>query len=223
MYDIINSFSFTIRFPMIIIDIREPKILETLLNKKDIETKREMLEIGDFLLPDEVIIERKEDDIIQSIKSGRIFNQLHHLKEYKHPILVIISKNLWKLFYRSKSKYIDKSFFGFLATCLYKFQIPIVILEDKNDFVEFLVRLHEQTTSGKKGKVPIAKIKKDLPLEKRKALILSQIRGMSYEKAVKLLDKYKSIVNIGRQPIENLMKIEGIGKKTAKYIKEELN
>jgi len=208
---------------MIIIDIREPDYLKKRLEKKGIKVKKEILDIGDFLLPNDVIIERKEDDIIQSIKSGRIFNQLHHLKEYKHPILVIINKNLWKIFYKSRSRYIDKAFFGFLSTCIYKFNIPVVILDDKEEFIEFVSRLYNDITSGKKGKVPVAKIKKDIPLEKRKAMILAQVRGMSYEKARKLLDKYKSIVNVGKQPIEKLMKVEGIGKKTAQYIKEELN
>lgn len=65
----------------VIIDIREfQSELPTVLYKRGIDVTVATLEVGDYVLSDEICVERKAlDDLAQSLVNGRIFKQIEQV------------------------------------------------------------------------------------------------------------------------------------------------
>jgi len=66
---------------MIIADERE-EVVPQLLSRLGVEVKIERLECGDYLLPSFIIERKRVGDLLNSIKSGRIFSQLSRCAEF---------------------------------------------------------------------------------------------------------------------------------------------
>lgn len=78
--------------PLVVVDVREfGSSLPSLLHGNSIEIIPSMLTVGDYVLSPHICIERKSiRDIIQSFKSGRLYNQAETmLNHYKYPMLLI--------------------------------------------------------------------------------------------------------------------------------------
>ena len=80
------------RQPSVIVDVREFRsALPNMLHLHGMEVKPITLEIGDYILSPEVCVERKAiPDLVQSLSSGRLFNQAEAMmRYYKRPALLI--------------------------------------------------------------------------------------------------------------------------------------
>lgn len=205
---------------MIIADSRESNTISKRLEKKDIEVKSEFLEIGDYLLPNGIAIERKKSDLLNSMNNNRIWKQLDNLSEYEHPILVITTPNKWRMFYFGRGRYLHKSYYGVLAACVYSFDIPVIVLDNDKEFANFLKTLHKKATGQSKSKQkPIERIKtKGVPIDELKIRVFSQLKGVGYKKAEKFIGKYDSIANICEVSEDELQEMKGVGPKTAENI-----
>ena len=79
---------------MIIIDSREDsqlsRAVETIAERKKIETEKKWLEIGDYVIGDCCIEAKSAADFLQSIRNKRIFNQLDNMdRTYNKNIILI--------------------------------------------------------------------------------------------------------------------------------------
>jgi len=209
---------------MIIVDDREPKDIVSTLKAKNLSIKTDRIEVGDYLLPNGFAIERKEDDLIQSILNNRLFEQLNNLCQYDHPVLCLIIGNLYRTFYYSHSRYIHKSYIGTLSTLTAKYpNLKIMFFENQNDFINYLVSLEKKLTEDKESTRPATMMRKGKSIKIKRENALTAIDGISVGKAKKLLECYGSIKNIANDSIENLEKAPGVGKKLAKNIYDVLN
>jgi len=81
-----------LRGPVVIVDVREFRsALPSMLHLNGMEVRPVTLEVGDYVLSPEVCVERKAiTDLIQSLSSGRLFNQAEAmLRYYRRPALLI--------------------------------------------------------------------------------------------------------------------------------------
>jgi len=221
----------------IIVDDREPLELYKRLEKKvgrfrkksnlQVEISRDRIEIGDYLLPNGICIERKSfNDLILSIISGRIWEQIKAISEYENPMIAITNTNLkWRNMYFSNSRYIHKSYYGFLFTLFTKYpNIKVCHFDDDLDFIDFLNSSIQKIYSTKKTSRPIKKFRKATNnLDEIRENILVQIPGLGLEKARDLLSEFGSIREISQKSIKQLQYVDGIGKKIAKSIHDILN
>lgn len=222
--------------PDIIIDDREKdEVIDLLIEKLEtanryLEDKERInfmvrrIEVGDYLLPDSIAIERKDvGDFVNSLISGRIWSQVKNIKEYETPILVITNWPLrWKSMYFSKSNYIHKSFDGALFSILKSFSIPILPLEDDETFVEFLIAAIKQLKkkdSKKRRRIHLKKRKAKNKKQEIENIILG-IPKVGLSKAQALLNHFGTVYNIFSASIDELQEVKGIGKKLAKRIRE---
>ena len=204
---------------MITADLREDNYIINKLKSSGIEIKVDLLEVGDYLLPDGVIIERKEDDFIDSILNGRLWQQLNNLSQSENAILCIVTENLWRDMYFSKSQNIHKSVFGALSTIAYKYKIPVITFENKDDFISFLISLHNKIINTKPSSRPVPILRKPKNDDEIIENILAQIPGISVGKAKLILSHFNSLEKLAAASIEELKSIKGIGEKLAKRIK----
>ncbi|CAI6366875.1 unnamed protein product [Macrosiphum euphorbiae] len=78
--------------PKVIVDMREFRSdLPVLLHRRGIDIEPVTLQVGDYILTPEMCVERKSiDDLIGSLKSGRLYHQaLMMCRHYTKPILLI--------------------------------------------------------------------------------------------------------------------------------------
>jgi DNA excision repair protein ERCC-4 len=78
--------------PRVIVDSREFRSsLPSLLHGRNLEVVPAMLTVGDYVLSPTMVVERKSvKDLIQSLNSGRLYNQCETMMQYyKTPLLLI--------------------------------------------------------------------------------------------------------------------------------------
>jgi len=209
---------------MISVDSREPKRIRDKLISKGIEAKGEFLDIGDYLFPGSVIVERKTGkDFVSSIFDKRIWLQAKNLSQYDHPIIAIITDNKWKDFYFRSGKYTHKAWTSTVATLACRYNISVITIEDEDEFVNFLESLHKKLNDDKTTTRPDPIARKPRSLDDRKENALCAADGVSIKKAKQLLDCYGSVKNIANESEKKLQQAPGIGPKLARSIYELFN
>jgi len=209
---------------MIIVDVHEPKTLLSLLESKDAEFKRDFLEVGDYILSGGIGIERKRGpDFLHSIIDGRLWDQVSNLSQFEHPVICIVSSDMWKDMYFSKDRYIHNRFYGAISTLISKFNISVLTFDTDEDFIDFLVHLDKKVTSNKISSRPTPFTRKPKTLKERKENVLSMVEGVSIKKAQVILNKFGTIKNVANASIDSLMEVDGIGKKLAENIFKTFN
>ncbi len=209
---------------MIIVDSREPNNIIKALRQKKLDVKEEFIEVGDYLLDNGYAIERKDKDLVQSIMSNRLYEQLNNLCQYEHPVLCITLDNLWKTFYFSRGRYIHRSYLGTLITLTTRYpKLKVMFLQDEEEFISYIASLDKKIHEEGKSTRPAPQMRKAKSIKMRKENSLTAIEGVSVGKAKKLLNHFGSIRNIAIANLTDLEEVDGIGKKLAEKIMEVLN
>lgn len=208
----------------VIVDSREPNRIVNSLKKKIKDVETEFLDVGDYLLDNGFAIERKDKDLIQSILSNRLYDQLNNLCEFDHPILCIVLDDIWKNFYFSRSRWIHTSYEGTLATLAVSYpKLKIFQFRTEDEFVTFMHNLDKKIHKEGPSTRPSPILRKGKKLFIRKEDALTAIDGVSIKKSKKLLECFGTIQNISNAKIEELEMVDGIGKKLAKNVYETLH
>jgi ERCC4-type nuclease len=208
----------------IIVDTREDKLFLNALLAKKLDVKSDFLEVGDFLLGNSICIERKEgSDFLQSIRDRRIWEQALNMSQYEHPIICIVTGDIWRDLYFSQSKWIHKSYLGTISSLAISYGISVLTFETDNDFIDFVVQIEKQITSDKKSSRPKPLMRRVKTIQERKENCLAMVEGVGIQSAQRLLEKFGSINAIANAKEEDIEEIERMGKKTAQKIKETLN
>lgn len=209
-----------------LIESREPKLNQEKIKKESPNSTVEFFEVGDYQLPKGFLIERKKGrDFLGSLQSKRLFEQLINLQQADHPIIAIISDNIWKEFYFSQSRYIHNVYWGVFSTITAKFpKIRILQFEDDDQFINFLISLEKKLLEeGGDTTRPKPFSRKPTSIQDRRENCLTQIEGVGVPLSKKLLKEYGTIEDLCKATEESLSEIEKVGKKTAKSIYETLH
>ncbi|MCW1296227.1 MAG: helix-hairpin-helix domain-containing protein [Candidatus Parvarchaeota archaeon] len=186
------------------------KILERL----GIETKKIKLDVGDFLVSEEICIERKTaDDFVRSIIDGRLFQQIKNMVEnFKKPILLIEGNP------KDIGTISENSIWGAIVSVTLDFNVPIFITKNQEEsakLISFLVK--RERIKGKK--ILIRGRKKAKNLREIQQQILCAIPGVGAEISKNLLEHFGSIERIINASEIELKKVDKIGDKKARQIR----
>lgn len=198
----------------IYIDTREKNslIISNLYQKKA-NIKIQKLEIGDYLIGDLTIERKTVSDLINSLVSYRLKEQIKNLKQ-KQKKAIILEKN------KNEKQYSlinQKALNGIILSLTTHHQIPIIYSESEEHTSQILIQISrkqkkEQSTNTKK-------IPKELNQQKK--FVLESFPGIGAKKSKELLEKFtslKEIFNAEKQKIEQLT-----NKKTAEEFEKILN
>jgi len=201
--------------------------------KGDVMVKR--LAHGDYQIGDWLIEAKEINDLYRTIlgigRNGRTINhQLSELCEVSEmPFLAIYGTQLKPYFKGRKAKAAEMSreiarmhrvIKSFKMTVYSHFpNIRVIEFATMDDFVEWLSVSHLKKQIGKS--LTVSRRTKTLPTDPR-MLALMGVQGITEEIAESLLKQYGSIPNLLKTKvrIKDLMKIRGIGRVTARRIKE---
>ena len=202
----------------LIVDNRERNIdIIKTLEKAETSLEFQNLPVGDYILSDRICVERKTvRDFEASIIDGRLFDQIQRIKEYyESPILIIEGEEVFNL-----GRNIIE---GTLIAIYTDYNIPVIFSKNPEDTsrILYMIAKREQTDKkrepSQKGKYRIA-TNSDFQIS-----IIGNLPGIGTKLAQKLLQYFGSIKNIANASIDDLTKVDKIGKKKATYIFNIIN
>ena len=200
---------------VIISDYREKLIIKLLKNFGVIVNKIR-LDIGDFVVSERFVIERKTySDFISSIIDGRLFEQVKQMKEnFERPIIIVEGYS-----FREVN---ENSIKGAIASLLVDYGISILFTQNPSDTARIIYWIAKKEQEEKKYSLSYKVKKKSKELRRLQEEIVSSLPGISIVISRRLLEHFKSIEKIFTASETELRKIRGVGEKTAKRIRRIL-
>jgi Fanconi anemia group M protein len=201
-------------------DIRETSQQLNNILKKRCELREMQLEVADYLLSERVAVERKVSaDFLQSLIDGRLFKQLAAMKEnFESPLLIIEGEELFD----DNRKIHPNAIRGALASIAIDFAVPIIWTKNALETAEQLFIIAKREQLDEKKSVALRGKRKMHSLNEEQEFLVSGLPKVSTVTAKKLLKHFGSPEKIFAAPESELMKVEGIGEKMAKRIKQVL-
>ncbi len=209
--------------PTIIVDSREasasPKIVKG-LKEAGAEIRVEFLENGDYVLSDLCAVERKTvHDFVYTLTRRYLFEQLFALKEaYVKPLMLI--EGYVPLIYKF-SKIQPASVWGAMFA-LVKQGIFLIHTNSYKETIEFLYTAAKQEHDTEHGAPVVRPDKRRETTEESQIFFLAGLPNIGREKAIALLESYKT-------PLDSLIHVDqwandvyGLGPKITEKVKQIL-
>jgi Fanconi anemia group M protein len=203
----------------ILVDNRERNfMLIEKLNELGAELEFHNLPVGDYILSDRVCVERKRiNDFENSIMNGRLFDQIERLRaSFPKPIVILEGDGSE---YRLGSNVIT----GTIISLYTDYDAQVILSANEDETAEILYTIAKREQEKKEREPRLIGTKRAFTNEEWQRLILSSIPGVGPKLAYELLKEFKSIKNVVNASVDELMKVDKIGKKKASRIHEILN
>ncbi|RLI17734.1 hypothetical protein DRO54_11085 [Candidatus Bathyarchaeota archaeon] len=212
---------------VIIVDDREPSdILDSI--KASVTYERKRLAIGDYIVNNILIIERKTaPDFISSMLSGHLRSQVYRLtKVSSSPVLAVIGN----IYIEAQGRINRKALIAFLASLSCKHnpegahgRVSFMFFETNYDFALYLKYIDEKTAESTIFINPVIYEVNDSDLIALRTAILASIPGIGEELAKRLLARFGNLRAIASATDEQLLNVRGISKKKAEIIHKVLS
>jgi ERCC4-related helicase len=187
------------------------------LNDLGVGVKFEQLGVADYIVSDQVCIERKStSDFASSILDGRLFEQaLNMRRTYRRPILIIEGENIYA------SSLNPESIRGALISLAVDYGIPILWSRSASETALMISRIatREQREMGRPKPI-IRDVRKPVFDNELKEYIVASLPGVDSIRAKKLLKNFHSVSAVFNASVSELEALDGIGEKTARRIKQ---
>ena len=192
------------------------------LKQMDAVINVKQLEVGDFVLSDEVVIERKTtEDFLSSIIDGRLFNQLTMMSSNYNSPLIILEGNPEEL-YTTRNIH-ENAIKGILSSIALNYRVPILYSRDVEDTARFVYSIAKREQLGKENEIRLRVGRKGLTLNEQQQYVLEGFPLVGPNLAKSLLKKFGSIRTIVNATTKELQEVDKMGPKKAKKILEVLN
>ncbi len=183
--------------PIVYVDSREHKKAQDIikeLRRLGATVVEKMLDIGDYVVSERVVIERKSArDFAKSIIDGRLFDQAARMREkYEKPI-IIVEGNLWKV-----DKYMNMNIncvLGALISLIVKFNITVLFSKDKPMTAYLIYDLAKMEQEKEKRGIKTQTGKKSLTIRELQIQFLASLPGIGIKRAEKILEEFKTPQN----------------------------
>jgi ERCC4-type nuclease len=195
-------------------------VIACLQKRNDVALTVERLAVGDFLVEDGFVAERKTiRDFAISIVDGRWFKQTAAMAAGQRKALVVLEG---KIAQGDEVRISRESLQGALITATVFFGVPVIRAMDAEETSRLLVCLGRQASRFAHGALPRSGYR---PKGKRarQSFILQGLPGVGPERAKRLLDHFGSIAQIVATPVAELAAVPGIGEATATRIRWALD
>lgn len=205
---------------VVVADSRELGALATReLAKLGVVVRSETLQVGDFVLSDKVVVERKEvEDFASSIIDGRLFEQAARLKDaYSNPVIIVEGESL-----TGSGRVRPEAMMGAYASILIDFGIPIVWTQKAADTAQLMFALARRQQVQDRRSPRIMTVEKPSTLTREQEFIVSSLPNIDNTRARRLLGYFHTVDRVFRASKEELMSVSGIGEKISEEIRRVL-
>ncbi len=205
--------------PRIIVDAREQGggVVRS-LHELGAKLEPRALDVGDYILSDRVVVERKEcSDFIESLVNGRLWEQAKQLRGWPHPILIVEGPSLW-----GHRNLAPEAVMGALASLSLDFGIPVFQTRDGMETARFLMAVAKREQFRHNRSLAIRPGKPDRP-DEIQVFLISGLPGISDTLARRLLSHFGSAAAVFAASAESMEAVEGIGPERAREIRRVLD
>ncbi len=207
--------------PTIYADTREQgsSTLKTIAEKAEIVLQR--LETADYVCSSRVGIETKNsEDFVNSIIDGRLLSQMKDLrKNFERPVVIIEeTKDLYSV--RNVSA---NAIRGMLATIAVSYGIPVLHTKSSMETAEMILAIAKKEQEEGQNSYSPHKNKQAATLKEMQEYVVSSFPLIGPKLAKPLLKQFRTIKNIVNAPEDELKKVELIGEKKAKEIRNVMD
>jgi DNA excision repair protein ERCC-4 len=202
----------------LVVDDREPPeaVLKALRACECFELRVERLAVGDYLIDDRLMFERKTlVDLVASIKDGRLFAQALRLAAAPVRGALILEGRSQDL---AATRMRREAIQGALVTLTLFMGIPVLRSMGPQEtacLILYAARQDRAYAGGglaRKGRRPRGKVR-------AQSHILQGLPGVGPERARRLLDRFGSVEAVISAPADALRSVPGVGKETAQAIR----
>ncbi len=189
------------------------------LMKHDVAIKPKQLPVGDYLVSERVVIERKSAaDFVQSIIDGRLFEQAKALVEnFRNPIILIEGEELY-----SARNVHPNAIRGALAALAIDFGIPLVWSQGIEDSAGIIASFARREQEEKKKSVRLRGDKHAMTDREQQEFLVGGLPGVGGLLAKDLLSEFKTVEGVFTADQHALKRVGKIGEKKAKEIRRIL-
>jgi Fanconi anemia group M protein len=207
--------------PEVVVDSREgASSVAASLSNFGLKIRFEELPVGDYIVSDQVCVERKQvKDFAASIQDGRLFQQAVNIRRtFRRPVFIIEGESLFSV---SLS---PEAVRGALISLAVDYGIPILWSRTPSETALFISRMaiREQHEFGRSRPVVRDERKPVLDNDLREYVVAS-LPGIDSSRAKNLLMHFGSIGGVFNASTKELEAVEGIGEKTAARLVELIN
>jgi Fanconi anemia group M protein len=183
-----------------------------------IDIKLVSLEVGDYLLSDDLCIEYKTvPDFVDSLLDKRLFTQLRNMKKYSRQIIILEGEE--DIF--SQRNLHPNAIRGMLAAIAIDYCIPIIYTKDADESALMLAMIAKREVS--ESKEFTMHTAKPITLKEQQEYIISALPGVGPALCRPLLEKFGSVKKVLNASEERLKEVDLIGEKKAAKIREILD
>ena len=203
--------------PVVYADSREgnSKVIRH-LTEMEMDVKVRPMAVGDYQVSDDVAIERKTaKDFVDSIMDKRLFKQATELREeFKKPLIILEGDDFYNGFINPNAVR------GSIASIALDFGISIIPTRNAQDTAAMIKRIAIREQTGEKPHIQTRTDKKPVNMWEQQLFIIESLPNIGPVNAKKLLEHFGTVSKIINASENELMEVEGIGKKTAKNIRK---
>ena len=203
--------------PVVYADSREgnSKVIRH-LTEMEMDVKVRPMAVGDYQVSDDVAIERKTaKDFVDSIMDKRLFKQATELREeFKNPLIILEGDDFYNGFINPNAVR------GSIASIALDFGISIIPTRNAQDTAAMIKRIAIREQTGEKPHIQTRTDKKPVNMWEQQLFIVESLPNIGPVNAKKLLEHFGTVSKIVNASENELMEVEGIGKKTAKNIRK---
>lgn len=188
--------------------------------KKICTVREKRLTTGDYLLSDNVAVERKtSEDFVQSVIDGRLFRQVAGLRAaYPSALLMIEGESPLD----TKRKIHPNAIRGALAALAIGYSLPVLWTRNQMETAHMLHAIAKREQVHNNRDIAIRTKSRKRSTNEEQEFLIAGLPKISTKIARRLLKHFRTPENIFKAGEDDLMKVDGIGRETAKAIRKIL-
>lgn len=202
----------------IIMDERERTTdLKALLEEMGAKVRQQVLNVGDFILSDRVVVERKtRADFENSIIDGRLFNQAGAMAQFPKPLLIIEGESF-------EARVNRNALLGAIASLMLDFNIVLFFTYDQKATAELLYALAKREQMAEKRPLRLKGDKRAYTLDEQRQMLVECLPNVGPRFAQALLKRFGSVEAIVNATEKELGDVKRMGLKRARLIRRLLS
>ena len=181
-----------------------------------VKVKINTMSVADYQVSEEVAIERKTaKDFVDSIVDKRLFKQARMMmEEFKKPIMILEGNDFYSGFIN------PNAIRGAMTSIALDYGISIIPTRTEEDTAAMIKRIAIREQKGEKRSIQIRTERKPQNLWEQQLFIIESLPNIGPVHAKRLLEHFGSVKAVLDADEKKLQEVEGIGKKTAKNIRD---
>lgn len=200
-------------------DAREQasSVLRELSFFPDVRVHMKTLEVGDFVIGPDVVIERKTvEDFLSSVVDGRLLGQLLNMSQaYARPLLILEGKPEELFTLRNIH---ENAIIGMLSTIALTYRIPIFFTKNAQETAKYIHLMAKREQLGNDREIRLRVGRKGFSLNEQQQFLVESLPGIGPTVAKSLLEHFGSIQKLVNASKDELKEVENIGPKKAQAV-----